>query len=131
MLFLYLTPTLPFESRFRIFIINGYYTKTNACSPWTPCFRFTLFGRYFGGQKISGSKYSMNLFCAILSPNREEKLNSARKIKTGSVMKICSEKFYFSSDIFVCRCYRGTAVQYGLKKKNKTMAFYFTGYECF
>ena len=33
-----LTPTLYFELRFPIFIINGYNRKENACSPWTSCF---------------------------------------------------------------------------------------------
>ena len=33
-----LTPTLYFELRFPIFIINGYDRKANACSPWTSCF---------------------------------------------------------------------------------------------
>ena len=32
-----LTPTLYFELRFPIFIINGYDRKANACSPWTSC----------------------------------------------------------------------------------------------
>ena len=33
-----LTPTLYFEPRFPMFIINGYDRKANACSPWTSCF---------------------------------------------------------------------------------------------
>ena len=32
-----LTPTLSFEPRFSIFIINSYYTKRKAFSPWIPC----------------------------------------------------------------------------------------------
>ena len=32
-----LTPTLPFEPRLRLFIINNYYTKSKPFSPWTPC----------------------------------------------------------------------------------------------
>ena len=35
MAFLYLTSPLRFERRFRIFTINGYYTKVNSCTPWT------------------------------------------------------------------------------------------------
>ena len=35
---LHLTPTLHFELRFSMFIINGYDRKANACSPWTSCF---------------------------------------------------------------------------------------------
>ena len=32
-----LTPTLYFELRFPIFIINGYDRKANACSSWNSC----------------------------------------------------------------------------------------------
>ena len=32
-----LNPKLSFEPWFRMFIINSYCTKKNACSPWTPC----------------------------------------------------------------------------------------------
>ena len=38
--FLSLIPTLYFESRFPVFIINGYDGKANACGPWTSCFSF-------------------------------------------------------------------------------------------
>ena len=34
-----LTPTLYFELRFPIFIINGYDRKENACNLWTSCCR--------------------------------------------------------------------------------------------
>ena len=33
-----LTPTLSFEPRFRMFIINGYDRKANAISPWPSCY---------------------------------------------------------------------------------------------
>ena len=35
--YLNLTPTLSFEPRFSIFIINSYCNKRKACSPWIPC----------------------------------------------------------------------------------------------
>ena len=38
-----LTPTLCFELRFPIFIINCYDRKANACSPWTFCFTSKYF----------------------------------------------------------------------------------------
>ena len=37
-----LTPTLYFELRFPIFIINGYDRKAHACSPWTSCLEMFL-----------------------------------------------------------------------------------------
>ena len=37
LLSLYFTSTLSCKPRFCMFITNSYYTKANACSPWTPC----------------------------------------------------------------------------------------------
>ena len=37
-----LTPTLYFEPKFPMFIINGYGRKANACSPWTSCYKIEL-----------------------------------------------------------------------------------------
>ena len=38
---LHLTPTLFFELRFPMYIINGYDGKANACSPWTSCLPYS------------------------------------------------------------------------------------------
>ena len=43
-------PTLPFEPKIHMFIINGYYTKANACSPWNLCYHchnFSDTGKHF------------------------------------------------------------------------------------
>ena len=45
MLFLYLSPILSFELRFRMIMINGYYTKSKRLqkqSPWNRCIGFFL-----------------------------------------------------------------------------------------
>ena len=50
-----LTPNFSFEPRFCRFIVNGYYTKANACSPRTSCFTYALgiFPLYFAIALIS------------------------------------------------------------------------------
>ena len=72
--FLNLTPTLYFELRFPIFIINGYDRKVNACSPRTSCYYGILYAiRYqFKNEK---DVYLGNLYDTLSNLNKNLRLD--------------------------------------------------------
>ena len=62
-----LTPTLYFEPRFPMFIINDYDRKTNACNPWTSCYFCCQNRNYITGPWKRNRKYAWKICNLLLS----------------------------------------------------------------